>query len=347
MLFAVLTSRKIIMNKTNIWVLVVCWLLQGTCFAGTVIVTDQAGRKVRVTPPVNRVVTTFIPATLLALCADLGPAIVGASTKDRTACLYEAIIDQDNPPVLVGNRSSGLSLETIFFLKADLVIMYGQKDGIRMADRLTSMGIPTVVIMPESMADIKGALDLMGRASGKMAHTDKVINAMDRVQTLLTDRLGSVHPQKTYYASSRLLSTVSGNMLQNEMIRIAGGANVSENTHGFFVTVSREQLLSWNPEVIITSDRLSPEAQAKLFSPEFYTVSAVRENKIFRVPGQTYWDFPSPLAMAGVLWMAGNIHPEVFPERMVRVETNRLYDTIFGSGFSQAHPKAVGKTKGL
>jgi len=335
------------MNKNNICLLVLFWLFQETCFAGTVTVTDQAGRQVRVNQPVNRVVTTFIPATLFALCSDLGNAIVGASTKSKNASLYEAIIDPENPPVLVGNRSSGLSLETIFSLNPDLVIMYGQKDGIRMADRLTAMGIPAVVIMPESMGAIKDALDLIGRSSGRKAHTDRVVNAVDRIETLLEDRLDKVQTYKTYYAFSRLLSTISGNMFQNEMIGLAGGINVSEKTRGFFVTVCREQLLSWNPEVIITSNRLSSDAQAKLHSPKYQTISAVREKKIFRVPSETYWDFPSPLAAAGALWMAGNIHRKVFSTRMITNETERLYDTIFGKGFSQKNPNVVGKTKRL
>jgi len=332
------------MNKKCVCVLVLYWIWQGTGFAGTV--TDQAGRRVRVDQPVERVVTTFIPATLFALCSDLGNAIVGASTKDTSASLYEAIIDPENPPVLVGNRTAGLSLETIFSLKPDLVIMYGQKDGIRMAERLTSMGVPAIVIMPESMAGIKDALDLIGRASGKKAHTDRVVNAMTRVETLMAKRLGGCLRHKTYYASSGLLSTISGQMLQNEMIRMAGGINVSEQTRGFFVTVSREQLLSWNPEVIIASDRLTRDARSKLDSPEFCTVQAVREKKIFRVPAETYWDFPSPLAVAGVLWMAANIHPKVFSGKEVRFETERLYDTIFGKGFSGKYPIVVGKIGG-
>ena len=232
--------------------LVLIW--QGICPAGTVSVTDQAGRTVRVSQPVNRVVTTFIPATLFALCAGLGDALAGASNKDGTSSLYEALINPDSPPVLVGNRTAGLSLETIFSLAPDLVIMYGQKDGIRLADRLTSMGVPAVVIMPETMADMKITLDLIGRASGRTAHAQKVLEAMARIESLLAVKTGELDRPGVYYAASRLMSTVSGDMLQNEMIRLAGGRNVSENTRGFFVTVGREQVLAWNPGVIFASE---------------------------------------------------------------------------------------------
>ena len=330
--------------KTLIYLVVPVILWQSICAAGTVTVTDQAGRQVRVEQPVNRVVTTFTPATFFALCADLADILVGASRKDRTASVYGALIDRDDPPVFVGNRTAGLSLETIFSLKPDLVIMYGQKDGVRLADRLTAMGAPAVVIRPESMADMKKTLDLLGRASGRRDHTDKVIRAMAEVEALVTERVAAVGRPRVYYAGSQLLSTVSGAMLQNEMIRIAGGINVSKETSGFFVTVSPEQLMAWNPEVIIASDRLSREAEARLNTPEFSSLRAVTDRRIFRVPAETYWDFPSPLAMAGVLWMAGILHPDLFPADTVRTETNRLYDTIFGSGFSRRHPRVTGQS---
>jgi len=319
----------------------------GICLAEPVTVTDQAGRSVSVRQPVNRVVTTFIPATFFALCSGLGDVLVGASNKDETSSIYKALIDQSKPPTFVGNRTAGLSLETISSLKPDLVIMYGQKDGIRLADRLTSLGIPAIVIMPESMADMIETLDLIGTASGKKTHTDRVINAMKGIQITMKDKLVGSDRHKVYYAASKLLSTVSGDMLQNEMISLGGGTNVSEKAIGFFPTISREQLLSWDPSIIIASDRLSREATKKLGSPEFSMVQAVKEKKIFRIPAETYWDFPSPLAMAGVLWMAGKIHPEVFSEEMVRVETDNLYDTVFGAGFSQKFPNVVGKDKGL
>ena len=328
----------------------VCLLLLvwgGICQAETVTVTDQAGRTVSVTQPVNRVVTTFIPATLFALCADLGDLLVGASNKDGTSSIYEALIDQRKPPTLVGNRTAGLSLETITSLKPDLVIMYGQKDGIRLADRLTSLGIPAIVIMPESMAYMTDTLDLIGMAAGKMAHTDRMVNTIKGMRTMMADKLAGADRHKVYYAASKLLSTVSGDMLQDEMIRLAGGTNVSEKARGFFVTISREQLLSWNPSIIIASDRLSLGATKNLDSPEYSLVQAVKENKIFRIPAETYWDYPSPLAMAGVLWMAGKIHPEVFSDEMVRAQTDNFYDTVFGMGFSQRYPKVVGKNEGL
>jgi len=277
-----------IMKKLFLCLFIFLFTGQGFCFAEIVTVTDQAGRQVLVKQPVNRVVTTFIPATLFALCSDLGDVLVGASNKDGSSSIYEALIDLVNPPVLVGNRTAGLSLETISSLNPDLVIMYGQKDGVRLADRLTSLGIPAIVIMPESMAHITEALDLIGRAAGKKAHTDEVINALKKTQAAMENSLKGVDRPRIYYAASKLLSTVSGDMLQNEMIGLAGGVNVSEKTSGFFVNISQEQLLSWNPDIIIASDRLRHDAKKKFDSPEFASIQAIKEKKYSRLSAKRH-----------------------------------------------------------
>lgn len=316
---------------------------QSVCYANMIMVTDQAGRTVAVAQPVKRVVTTFIPATIFALSAGLGNVLVGASNKDITSSIYQALVDPKHPPVLVGNRTVGLSFETIFSLKPDLVIMYGQEDGIRLADRLTSLGIPAIVILPESITKMTETLDIIGTASERKPHTNKVVRALENIQEMMLKKCSNADRYKVYYATNQILCTVSGDMLQNEMIDLAGGRNVSAGTHGFFMTINQEQLLSWNPDIIIASERLGQDALERIWSPEFAIIQAVKKRQVFRVPAETYWDFPSPLAMAGVLWMSSQIHPDIFPKNEIRSEIDALYDTIFGKGFSQKHPKVVGK----
>ncbi len=316
-----------------------------TAWSKGITIQDQAGRTVVIQQPVKRVVTTFIPATIFALCAGLQDNLVGASSNDGTSSIYEALINKNNPPVLVGNRSVGLNLETIVSLQPDLIIMYGQKDGVRLADRLTELGFPTIVILPESLDDMNKCLKLIGLAAGKQHHTDKVAAAMSDIEQRVAERVRGKDAPKVYYATSNLLRTVSGDLLQNEMIALAGGRNVSEKTKGFFITVSREQLFAWNPEIIIGSDRLSSKEIKRIDAPEFRNLAAQKNKQIYRVPAETYWDFPSPLAIAGVLWMSSKIHPEVYQNNDVQREIDVLYDTIFGDGFSLKYPTVVGKTR--
>lgn len=323
--------------------LLVFFLAQNASSATSVSVVDQVGRTVIVKQPVKRVVTTFIPSTVFALAAGLKGKLVGASSQDSSLSIYEAVMADLPEPVLVGNRSIGLNLETIVSLKPDLVIMYGQKDGVRVADKLTALGIPAIVIMPETLDDMVATLELIGKASGTTAHTDKVVSEMAAMQQRIDSKVSTLktHP-KLYYATGSLLRTVSGDMLQDEMVGRAGGMNVSSDTHGFFVSITREQLLAWNPDAILCSGRLSDQSMKDLYSPEFSALAALKNQAIYRFPKGTYWDFPSPLSVAGVLWLSSRLHPEEFNDVDIQAEINKLYDTIFGEGFSAQHPFVVG-----
>lgn len=322
-----------------------CILSVSSSRAENVTIRDQAGRDVVIRQPVERVVTTFIPATIFALSAGLSDKLVGASTMDESGSIYQAHIDHEHPPVIVGNRSVGLNLETIASLRPDLVILYGQKDGVRLADRLTTLGFPAIIIVPESLEEMKNSLDIIGTAAGKKEHTDKVIAAMNEITQKVRTRVSGKNNPSVYYATSSLLRTVSGDMLQNEMISLAGGNNVSRKTKGFFISVSREQLFAWNPEIILCSDRLPQKELDRLKSPEFFNLAAQKDDNVFRIPEETYWDFPSPLAMAGVLWMSSTIHPEVYKEGVLQQEIQQFYDTIFGDGFSEKFPGVVGESQ--
>lgn len=313
--------------------------------AKSITIRDQAGRDVVIKQPVERVVTTFIPATIFALTAGLSDKLVGASTKDTSSSIYEALIDKGHPPVLVGNRSVGLNLETISSLRPDLVILYGQKDGVRLADRLTKLGFPAIIIVPESLEAMKNSLDIIGTATGQKEHTDKVIAAMNEITQKVQTRVSGKNSPSVYYATSALLRTVSGDMLQNEMITLAGGKNVSQKTKGFFISISREQLFAWSPDIILCSDRLPQKEMDRLNSPEFFNIPAQKRHNIFRIPGETYWDFPSPLAMAGVLWMSSKIHPQAYKESVVQQEIEQFYNIIFGEGFSKTFQSVVGNSQ--
>ncbi len=316
------------------------WACPGIC--ASVTVTDQVGRRVEIPQPVERVVTTFMPATFFAMCAGLKDRLVGVSNRDGSSALFEVLMDPENPPVWVGNRTVGLNLETISSLSPDLIILYGQKDGIRLADRLTSLGFPTIVIMPETLDQMALALDLVGRASGMTDHTGPIVKAMSNIRNKVADRFAGLPRPRIYYASSNLLTTISGDMLQDEMIDLVGGENVSRETHGFFVNISKEQLISWNPDIIFVSDRLSSAEQKRLKGSEFSNIQAVKAGSIYRVPPKSYWDFPSPLVMAGLLWMGSRIHPETLSTEAAQAEITALYDLMFGQGFSKHHPTVVG-----
>lgn len=327
-------------SRTLFSCLMAAFFLHASFFAASAqarTITDMVGRSVDVPDKVERIVSAYAPATLFILCAGLGDRMVGADSHADKQSLFNAVM-QGRSFGKVGNRTSGLNLEAIVALKPDLVILYSQKDGRTIADKLEKLGIASLIIKPESIDDMKHILTLLAEATGTRAKVDKVVAAMDDMLRTARERTKDIAPEQrasVYYSAPQgPMTTVSGEMLQTEMIELAGAFNPSRELEGFFQRISPEQFVKWNPDVLVYSRRLSPKRLDIFEGEQFATVPAVRDNRLYRFPSRMApWDFPSPMSVPGVLWIAKKTYPERFADVDMGKRTAAFYDTIFGPGF--------------
>ncbi len=129
-------------------------------------ITDMTGRRVVITGPVKRVVSTFKPASLCVLSLGFAHTLVGVDNSSRKDPLQQAVWPDIQHLAGVGTKSMGINLETLVSLEPDLVIFYSQNDGLSATEKLTAMGIPCIVILPESFDSILEAMALIAHAMG-------------------------------------------------------------------------------------------------------------------------------------------------------------------------------------
>ncbi len=319
-------------------------LLAGPGFSAAAVanrtVIDMAGRTVALNGPVQRLVTTFKPATLCVFSLGLQKKLVGIDTESTRDPLQRAVYPEVTGITTVGSKSSGINLETLVSLQPDLVILYAQKDGRELADRLATMGIPAIVILPETFSSIQATLDLIARAGGRAGQGVPAAEAMDTVLALVEAHLVSLTPEKrktAYFASPRgLFSTATGSMLQDEILHKAGLVNVSHDLYGYFRDVSPEQLIRWNPEVIVLSQCLGKSVLRHLENPALQSITAVSRKAVYRSPSSlSPWDFPSPLSALAVLWLAEKAYPEHFSDVNARSVINQFHRQLFGKSLDE------------
>ncbi|MCB2189094.1 MAG: ABC transporter substrate-binding protein [Deltaproteobacteria bacterium] len=299
------------------------------------VVVDQAGRKVTLTRPVKRIVSSFKPATLDLFALGLGDRLVGVDLTSRQDPLHRALWPGIAELPNIADASRVLNLETVVGLKPDLVVLFAQAEGARTADRLTSLGIPTVVILPESLALVERSLQVIAAAVGEPERATRVVGIMHEALDLAAARVpppGSPGRPRVYYASPRgLLSTVSGRMMQDELIARAGGVNVAHGLTGYFPLVSPEQVMAWNPQVVVVSAYLRVDWRQELRAGVWPQTAAVRAGRVVQFPSPLApWDFPSPLAALGALWLAGQLHPAALAGLDLPARLADLHRRLFG-----------------
>jgi len=312
----------------------VCILQEGIA-ASSRTITDMAGRSVTIDGKVNRVVTTFKPATLCLLSLGLQNKLVGVDSSSKRDKLSIAVFPGIKRLIGVGSKSMGLNYEAILSLNPDLVILYAQKDGKELAKQFERLKIPSIIILPENFSLIKTTLKLIAKAVGSKGDAYIAIEPMDNMISLVKNQLSSLSDEKkktAYFSSARgLYSTATGNMLQDEMLDKAGLINVAHDLKGYFQDVSPEQFISWDPEIVLLSQHLKSSAIRDLASPSIKNVSAIKNKLVYRSPSSLApWDFPSPLSALGVLWLAEKAYPELFSQIDLQKEINNFHIKLFG-----------------
>jgi iron complex transport system substrate-binding protein len=303
-------------------------------------VMDQANRRVVISGEVNKIVTTFKPATLCVLSLGLAPRLIGVDTSSKRDKLSKAVFPQINKVTGVGSKSMGINFETIVSLEPDLVILYSQKDGLQMARRLADLHIPAIVILPETFKTIQLSLELIARAVGGKTKINEVGDQMDGIIRLVRNRLRDLpeHERKSgYFASSRgVFSTTTGNMIQHEIFTTAGIENVSGNLRGYFQDISPEQLFHWNPDIMVLSQHMKRSEAGRLANRGLAQVRAISNGQVYRCPSSlSPWDFPSPLSVLATLWLAKKVYPAQFSDIDLSDKVNEFHMALFGQTMDQ------------
>jgi iron complex transport system substrate-binding protein len=119
----------------------------------------------------------------------------------------------------------------------------------------------------------------------------------------------------TMVYSAGAYSTINGNDISNEYIEAAGGINVAKDyvgkTSGTALSVDAEQVVKWNPQVIVASNRSGVDAILK--DPALQTVDAVKTKRVYACPNGIYrWNVRSGEGAMYPLWLGTIMYPDLF-----------------------------------
>jgi iron complex transport system substrate-binding protein len=296
-------------------------LLLFPAFAGaqTRVFTDSAGRQVTVPARIERVYAAGPPASVLvfALAPD---TLIGWTSPFRAAerpFVPERYADLPTLGRLTG-RGNTANVEVVMAAKPDVIIDYGSINPtyVSLADRVQAQtGIPYILI-DGSFTAMDRAIDLMGDLLGVPAKALELRDFADVTLRMVDVASSGEKPPRVYYARGpNGLQTGLAGSINVEIIERAGGINVAASLgKGGLAQVSMEQVLAWDPEVIITID---PNFYDSVWrDPLWQGVAAVRTRRVYLSPAVPFgWvDFPPSVnRLIGLHWLSWVLYPEARP----------------------------------
>ena len=298
-------------------------------------VAEGVGRAVLVPERVARVFPAGPPAAifLYTLAPEL---LIGWPRANRPEEREFLLPDVGGRPEVgrITGRGNTANLEVVLALKPDLILDVGSVNTtyISLADRVQEQtGIP-YALLDGRFEGIAQAYRTLGALIALPAKGEDFARRSEDTIRTITQRVGTVAPDRrprVYYARGpRGLETGLGGSINVETIELLA-RNVAGGTRGGLATVSIEQVLLWNPDVIITIDQ--DFAASVPSDPAWAPIAAVRARRVHLSPKLPFgWvDFPPCVnRLIGLWWLAKILYPELFPEDL-KARTRDFYARFY------------------
>ncbi len=270
----------------------------------SVIVTDLAGRTVRLPEPASRVVALLPSANDALLAMGAGAAIVARTSYDEDPRLA------DRPSV-----GGGLdpSIETLLALRPDMVITWngGAHDVLR--TRLATAGIQTFSIGTQDTTALLIGIQRLGLLTGHTVAADSLARSLSADFAAVAASVAGRAPVRVMYALSTDPPMTAGRgTFIDELIGVAGGENIFADLNGF-PAVGLEEVVRRDPDALLIPVAPGNErarlAQLRAL-PGWRELRAVRDGRVVMV-SSALLDRPGPTSGEAVRRIRDGLHPAV------------------------------------
>jgi iron complex transport system substrate-binding protein len=313
--------------------LFVLMFISGHCL-GQSAVTDASGREIRPPAKVERVYAAGPPASVLVFAIAPGKLTgwTRAMRPSEAAFLPERYASLPELGRLTG-RGNTANVEVVLNAKTDLIVDVGST-GPTLASLASQVQEQTRIpyaLFDGRIESTPATLRALGRLMGNVAEAEKVAAWYERELVDAKQRVSKVkeHPLVYYGRSASGLQTGGKGSINVEVLEALGARNAAAEARPGLVTVSFEQVLLWNPGVILTTD---PNFWKSVWTdPRWRAVKAVEEKRVYLSPHLPFgwFDFPPGAnRLLGVWWAGKLLYPQAFDVDL-RAKTSEFHRLFY------------------
>ena len=325
-------------------------------------VTDMINRSVEIPASVSNVVATSPPMTtvLYMIAPDKLKAVNFQWTDDELKYVPN---QYHNYPVVGGwYGSQDGSYEEFIASEPDIVIESidegGDGDLSTVKERQDKFGkIPVVAVNDTTNVEKIGeSITFMGEVVGAQDKAKELNDFNNKYLNMVHDKsskLSDSNKKTVYYAQGDDgLQTNPSHSTHGQLIDLVGGKNVADSvsqgntTTG--VQVSMEQVISWNPDKIITND---PEFYSHVYNDSNWgKINAVKNKEVYLSPQSPFKWFDRPVGanmIIGVPWTAKVLYPDDYKDINMKDATKEFYSNFYHIDLSDDDAKQILLDSGL
>jgi cobalamin transport system substrate-binding protein len=271
--------------------------------------TDDAGREVTIAADPERIVS-LAPSNTEIVCALAScEQLVGVTDFD------------DYPPQVADVEKvvvfAQVDVEKVVAADPDLVLAAGNElTSSAVIDQLSGLGLPVLVLYPESLDEVYADIELIGEALDAQAGSADLVASMRQRVEVVDAAVASAERPRTFYEVSifegRIYTAGEGSFIAS-LIDIAGGEAITGDAQS--TSIELEELVAADPQLILLGDAaydptVTPESVAA--RQGWDEMTAVRDGQVRPMLDDVLVTRPGPRIVDGLEALAHAIHPELF-----------------------------------
>jgi len=253
-------------------------------------VTDFRGKQISLDKPAERIVCLIESALSGIYMLGAEHRVVGISTNVYQGSVfphYAAMDERIRKKALPtpGNWDF-VNIENVVVLQPDLVVIWShQEESIR---TLEEKGIPVFGVFIERFEDVHREILALGKLTNTSQRAEELIRHVREALGTIREKTSVVADEKrtrVYYMWAQgELETSGKNSTVTELIALAGGENVAGGIEQEHLVVNRENILIWNPEVVVMWYNTRKDPTDIMANPVWRSVAAVQNRRVHEFP---------------------------------------------------------------
>jgi iron complex transport system substrate-binding protein len=270
----------------------------------SILLVDDYGRTIKLDSLPERIVSTAPTPTEMLFAVGAGDLVVGVDSYSD----YPAEVANITK---VGDYT--LSTEVIVSLQPDLIVS-SDLVPISQLELLEDQGIPFVILATRTLDDVLKDLRLVGILTGHVDEANELADELeDRIEAVTSKTQAADLVKPRVYLEYYPFWTYGPGSFGDDLIALAGGINIAENTSSEYPMLTSEFVIAQDPEVIVYTVGYMTTTTADEISsrPGWDVITAVSEGNIHSMDDNLLSRY-GPRIVDGLEGLAALLHPDMF-----------------------------------
>jgi len=297
------------------------------------VILDMANRTVTVPMPVERIVSAVgLGSTRTLIQLGSQDKIVGCHyPTDWWSVIWYAAPELENLPDPGGWRTN-FNIEEAVSLEPDVIFISTTSNADEIQEKSE---VPTIAVNSGGDLWVVDKLRIIGaitergdKARELIAYTKEKVDEIAKITSEIPDEdkpLVHICGCGSYEGMVPVVCRCCGS---STYVKWPGGLNFRESTSNY--QGSKEQIIKWNPDVILIHFGGPEKIEEVLSDPIFQNVNAIKNGKVYSTrlgcgPGGALGQ-----GLVNVYYLAKLFHPNEFEDLVVEEEGNEIMEHLYG-----------------